>query len=136
MQEPQTLIDAALQGDAASWKKLVERYGPLVWSVGRDCGLNHQDREDLAQAVFTILLRQLPPHVADAYATQHDDALRRCLQDLLQIGLLPGSRHARCMALPVVMGGRWPRRPGGGGGDAGHGESDTLSMLFVEYHVQ
>lgn len=67
MQEPQNLIDAALQGDAASWKELVERYGPLVWSVGRDCGLNQQDREDLAQAVFTILLRQLP-HLRDRSA--------------------------------------------------------------------
>ena len=67
MQEPQTLIDAALQGDGRSWQELVERYGPLVWSVGRDCGLVHQDREDLAQTVFTILLRQLP-HLRDRSA--------------------------------------------------------------------
>jgi RNA polymerase sigma factor (sigma-70 family) len=54
------LIVAAQRGDDRAWQDLVERYGQLVWSIGRRCGLTRDDAEDLVQSVFTILIRRLP----------------------------------------------------------------------------
>jgi RNA polymerase sigma factor (sigma-70 family) len=59
-----SLIAAARRGDGHAWTVVVDRYGQLVWSIGRRCGLSAADAEDLVQAVFTILLRRLP-HLED-----------------------------------------------------------------------
>ena len=67
MSDPKTLIDAALEGDTRAWGRLVDQYAPLVWSIGRGCGLNREDSEDLAQVVFTTLVRRLP-HLKDPSA--------------------------------------------------------------------
>ena len=67
MSDPKTLIDSALEGDTRAWGRLVDQYAPLVWSIGRGCGLNREDSEDLAQAVFTTLVRRLP-HLQDPSA--------------------------------------------------------------------
>ncbi|MEE2973258.1 MAG: sigma-70 family RNA polymerase sigma factor [Planctomycetota bacterium] len=53
------LVAQALQGDGGAWTALVEKYGQLVWSVGRRSGLSRTDSDDLVQAVFAILVGRL-----------------------------------------------------------------------------
>lgn len=62
--EDSELITAAAAGDGRAWSQLVDRHAPLVWSVGRGCGLQKEDAEDVAQTVFTALVRRLP-HLRD-----------------------------------------------------------------------
>ena len=57
--DDETLIEAALQGDDQAWTAIIEKYGRLVWSVGRSCGLSPTDTDDLVQLVFTVLVRSL-----------------------------------------------------------------------------
>jgi RNA polymerase sigma factor (sigma-70 family) len=53
------LVRACLDGDAGAWATLVERYGRLVLSVARRCGLDGTDADDIIQIVFTTLFRRL-----------------------------------------------------------------------------
>jgi RNA polymerase sigma factor (sigma-70 family) len=53
------LVQACLAGDEAAWEALVERYGRLVYSVARRCGLGDADADDVFQVVFTMLVRHL-----------------------------------------------------------------------------
>jgi RNA polymerase sigma factor (sigma-70 family) len=53
------LIQQCLRGEVAAWDRLVDRYGRLVYSVARRCGLNEVDSEDVFQAVFLALYRRL-----------------------------------------------------------------------------
>ena len=57
--DDETLIDAALRGDGRAWTILIEKYGQLVWSIGRSCGLSAADSDDLVQVVFGALVRRL-----------------------------------------------------------------------------
>lgn len=57
--DDEALIDAALRGDGRAWKTLTEKYGQLVWSIGRSCGLSIADADDLVQIVFGALVRRL-----------------------------------------------------------------------------
>jgi RNA polymerase sigma factor (sigma-70 family) len=53
------LVRACLDGDQLAWATLVERYGRLVYSVARRCGLGSDDADDVFQVVFTNLFRRL-----------------------------------------------------------------------------
>lgn len=53
------LVEACLNGDETAWQKLVERYGPLVFSIPRRLGLSAADAEDVFQNVFLIVYRRL-----------------------------------------------------------------------------
>lgn len=53
------LIDAALRGDGKAWEVLVQKYGQLIWSIGRSCGLSAADADDLIQTVFGTLVQSL-----------------------------------------------------------------------------
>jgi RNA polymerase sigma factor (sigma-70 family) len=53
------LVQGCLNGEEASWKELVDRYGRLVYSIPRRYGLSQGDAEDVFQNVFTVVLRQL-----------------------------------------------------------------------------
>ena len=53
------LVRACLAGDEAAWATLVERYGRLVYSVARRCGLGQADADDVFQVVFTMLFQRL-----------------------------------------------------------------------------
>jgi RNA polymerase sigma factor (sigma-70 family) len=53
------LVQACLDGKQSAWDELVERYGRLVYSIARDCGLAETDAEDAFQNVFLVLHRRL-----------------------------------------------------------------------------
>ncbi len=63
------LVGACLAGSPGAWEEMVERYGRLVWSVARRCGLREADAEEAFQNVFTIVYQKLesirePQHLA------------------------------------------------------------------------
>lgn len=53
------LVEACLAGDEGAWSDLVDRYGRLVYTVARRCGLSEADAEDAYQNVFLCLYRHL-----------------------------------------------------------------------------
>lgn len=58
--EEKPLIEASLDGNQDAWAELVARYGRLVMSVTRHCGLRENDAHDVFQNVFMFLFNQLP----------------------------------------------------------------------------
>ena len=53
------LVTRAAGGDPAAWAAIVERYGPLVWSICARFQLSNHDREDVGQNVWLLLVEQL-----------------------------------------------------------------------------
>jgi RNA polymerase sigma factor (sigma-70 family) len=53
------LVTRARDGDAQAWDALVERFGPLIWSICRNYRLERADIEDVAQNVWLKLVDQL-----------------------------------------------------------------------------
>lgn len=53
------LIDRCLQGDQAAWAALVDLHAGLVYAVARRCGLKEDQCDDVAQSVFSTLVRRL-----------------------------------------------------------------------------
>ncbi len=53
------LVQACLDGDESAWQKLVERYGPMVYSIPRRLGLSEVDAEDVFQNVFLVAFQRL-----------------------------------------------------------------------------
>ena len=53
------LVAAALDGDQASWNRVVDRYTPLVLSVVRRHRLQGSDAEDVVQTVWLRLVEHL-----------------------------------------------------------------------------
>ena len=53
------LVTRAAGGDPTAWDEIVERYGPLVWSICARFQLVSHDREDVAQNVWLLLVEQL-----------------------------------------------------------------------------
>ena len=53
------LVTRARDGDARAWDALVERFGPLIWSICRNYRLERADIEDVAQNVWLKLVGQL-----------------------------------------------------------------------------
>ena len=53
------LVTRARDGDARAWDALVERFGPLIWSICRNYRLERADVEDVAQNVWLKLVDQL-----------------------------------------------------------------------------
>jgi RNA polymerase sigma factor (sigma-70 family) len=53
------LVTRARHGDQRAWDDLVERYGPLVWSVCRRYQLTRPDAEDVQQTVWLQLVNRL-----------------------------------------------------------------------------
>ena len=46
------IISKILSGNSAMFEKLIRRYNPFIYKVGRGYGYNHQDTEDLMQETF------------------------------------------------------------------------------------
>ena len=53
------LVTRARDGDARAWDALVERFGPMIWSICRNYRLERADIEDVAQTVWLKLVDQL-----------------------------------------------------------------------------
>ena len=53
------LVTRAQAGDQRAWNALVERYAPLVWSIGRRYQLGGADAADAGQNVWLHLVDQL-----------------------------------------------------------------------------
>lgn len=53
------LVHAAVDGDEDAWRRLVERYLPLVKSVIRSHGLVEQDAKDVSQILWLRLVEHL-----------------------------------------------------------------------------
>lgn len=54
------LVARCLQGDAAAWAQLVQRYQRLVYAVVRRMGLDEHVAADVFQTVFARLIEHLP----------------------------------------------------------------------------
>jgi len=46
------LATACGRGDQRAWHRLIELYGPIVWTVARSFGLSHADSEDACQQTW------------------------------------------------------------------------------------
>ena len=53
------LIRACRSGDARAWKRLLDKYERLVFSISLNYGLTTDDAADVTQITFTILLQNL-----------------------------------------------------------------------------
>src|SRR3954452_218378 len=58
-QQHTPLLEAAAEGDEAAWHALVERFGPLVYSIARSFRLDGADVADVSQTVWLRLLEHL-----------------------------------------------------------------------------
>lgn len=61
-----TLLSAALSGDALARRALIERFLPLMYSACRRNGLNGHDADDVTQEIVIKLLRTLPQFRGDS----------------------------------------------------------------------
>ncbi len=48
-------LQAALDGDAEAWARLVDEFGDTIWHWARSQGLGREDAEDVAQTVWYLL---------------------------------------------------------------------------------
>ena len=53
------LVVRADAGDQDAWDEIVERYAPLLWSICNRFQLSTQDRQDVTQTVWMLLVEQL-----------------------------------------------------------------------------
>jgi RNA polymerase sigma factor (sigma-70 family) len=53
------LVKRAAGGDPAAWSEIVERYAPLMWSICTRFQLSIDDRKDVEQSVWLLLVEQL-----------------------------------------------------------------------------
>ncbi len=53
------LVNAAAQGDAQAWDKIVDRFTRLLWSVARSYRLNDSDAADVVQMTWLRLLENV-----------------------------------------------------------------------------
>ena len=53
-----SLLVKVRAGDEISWSEFYETYRPLIYLVGRDCGLNAGENEELVQLVMCEIFRK------------------------------------------------------------------------------
>lgn len=59
-ESPAELLGAVRAGETGAWRRLVERMGPRVMAVAQEEGLSTADAEEVFQATWIALFRQLP----------------------------------------------------------------------------
>ena len=76
------LSTRAAAGDQRAWDEIVERYAPMVWSIGTRFRLSDRDLEDVAQNVWLLLTEQLGklPEPAAVSAWLAVTTRRECLR--------------------------------------------------------
>ena len=78
-----SLLAKVRAGDEVSWREFYETYRPLVHLVGRDCGLQHEENEELVQLVMReifqkdVLAKYDIEHVPDDVVFSYDPARGR-----------------------------------------------------------
>ena len=60
-----SLLVRATAGEAAAWQRMVQIYGPLVYSWARRTGLQPQDAADVTQETFAAVSTRLPAYDAE-----------------------------------------------------------------------
>jgi RNA polymerase sigma factor (sigma-70 family) len=53
------LLALAAKGDQRAWDAIVKRYGGLVWSVCRSCGLNQADAAEVSQTTWLRMVQHV-----------------------------------------------------------------------------
>ena len=53
------LLARAAKGDQRAWDAIVNRYGGLVWSVCRSCGLNQADAAEVSQTTWLRMVQHV-----------------------------------------------------------------------------
>lgn len=78
-----SLLAKVRAGDEVSWREFYETYRPLVHLVGRDCGLQYEENEELVQLVMReifqkdVLAKYDVDHVPDDVVFSYDPARGR-----------------------------------------------------------
>ena len=78
-----SLLAKVRAGDEVSWREFYETYRPLVHLVGRDCGLQYEENEELVQLVMReifqkdVLAKYDIDHVPDDVVFSYDPARGR-----------------------------------------------------------
>lgn len=55
--------------DQSAWSRFVDLYSPLIYSWGRQVGLQDTDAADLVQDVFSVLVRKMPEFAYDQHGS-------------------------------------------------------------------
>lgn len=55
--------------DQSAWSRFVDLYSPLIYSWGRQVGLQDTDAADLVQDVFSVLVRKMPEFAYDEHGS-------------------------------------------------------------------
>ena len=78
-----SLLAKVRAGDEVSWREFYETYRPLVHLVGRDCGLQYEENEELVQLVMReifqkdVLAKYDIDHVPDDVVFSYDPSRGR-----------------------------------------------------------
>ena len=78
-----SMLARVRMGDEISWKEFYETYRPLVYLVGKDCGLNASENEELIQCVMCEIFRKDivgkydPEHIPEHVSFQYDETKGR-----------------------------------------------------------
>ena len=94
-----TLIQGVKKQEPLAWQRLVQLYGPLVYSWCRKFGVPQADAADVFQEVF----RSLHTHIADFRKDQPGDAFRGWLWTITRNKIRDYFR--RCAGHPQAAGG-------------------------------
>jgi len=57
--DPEDLIRACIRGEDSAWRRFLERYGDLIFSVPLKMGLSHSDAEEVFQVTVLALFERL-----------------------------------------------------------------------------
>jgi len=87
--------------DAAGWQRFVALYGPVIAGWCRRRGLNAGDAEEVAQAVFCLLVRRLPTFDYDPARGAFRGWLRTITSNEASSFLREESRHRLAPLLGV-----------------------------------
>jgi RNA polymerase sigma factor (sigma-70 family) len=53
------LVTRVVDGDQEAWNEIIERYAPLVWSICARYRLERQDKDDVGQTVWLLLVENI-----------------------------------------------------------------------------
>lgn len=92
------LVTRAAGGDPTAWEAIVERYGPLVWSICTRFQLSNHDREDVGQNLWLLLVEHLgkPREPASLPGWIATTTYRECLR------VVTAERKSECLGTGLI----------------------------------